>query len=190
MRLQVHVARVGVDGAHEDRPHEAHHRGLVFLNDDVGGDFLADHLLGRFEIGHFHVDDGLAGDDAVVEAAVERRVDATGQRDERLDAVAGDQLRLADGVHVVGRQHRKLQAAAMDADGHHTSSAGQFLGDESHDLRIDPLGDDLDVGHAVLLGERLAELIGGDQPAAKQDDAEQPLLGALRREAHFEAGRR
>ena len=74
VRLEVNVARVGVDGAHQDRADQPDHRGLLLFFGSVGGQLFLDGVFGRFEVRHFHVDDRLAGDDAVVEAAVERRL--------------------------------------------------------------------------------------------------------------------
>ena len=67
---------------------------------------------------------------------------------------------------------------------------GQLFGQQPHDLRIDGLRHDLDERHAELLGQRVAELIHRDQPAAHQDAAEHAALGALRRERGLELARR
>ena len=150
------------------------------------GELFLDGVFGRFEVGHFHVDDRLPGDDAFVEAAIERRLHRRFERHDRLDVVAGDQLGFGDRFDVVRGNHRQLHRAAGDGDRHARPLPGQPLGQQPHDLRIDGLRHDFDERHAELLGQRFAELIHRDQPAAHEDAAEHAALRALRGKRRFE----
>ena len=149
-------------------------------------ELFLDGVFGRFEVGHFHVDDRLAGDDALVEAAIERRLHRGFERHDRIDVVAGDQLRFGNCFDVVRGDHRQLHRAAGDGDRHARPLPGQPFGQQPHDLRIHGLRHDLDERHAELLGERFAELIHRDQAAAHEDAAEHAALRALRGERGLE----
>ena len=88
------------------------------------GQLFVDGVLGRFQVGHLHVDDRLAGDDALVEAAVERRLHRRFQRHDRIDVVAGDQLGFGNCFDVVRRDHRQLHRAAGHGRSARTIAAG------------------------------------------------------------------
>ena len=72
--------------------------------------------------------------------------------------------------------------------GTHDALPGQSFWQQPHDLRIHGLGHDLGKRHAELLGQRFAELIHRDQPAAHKDAAEHAPLRALRGERSLQAG--
>ena len=182
LRFEMDVATAGVDRSHQDRTDQANDRCQVnFRLRYVACQLYGKGFLDRVEVGHLHVDDGLPGIDAVVKPPVQHHFDIVLHRNDRLDTIAGNQFRFANGIHVVRGNHRQFQAVVFQPDRHRKPLAGQLLGHQPHDLGIDRLGDDLHERHAVLLGKGLAELVDGDQPAAQHNRPHHTLFGALGR---------
>src|SRR5688572_17890234 len=89
VRLEMNIARVGVDGAHQNGPHKANDGRLLLFILDARQLVLYD-VFRRVQIGHFHVDDRLPRYNPLVETAVQCRLNGAFQRHDRIDAVASD----------------------------------------------------------------------------------------------------
>jgi hypothetical protein len=81
------------------------------------------------------------------------------------DVVAGDELEIVDGEDVgrIGDGHYQGRAGAVDR--HHPMPQGHVLGYQRDDLGVDVELRQVDGRHAVLLGQKLGQILLGDCPS-------------------------
>ena len=128
--------------------------------------------------------------DFAVEAveAVDRVLQLTRGRDDGEDVRAGERADVVDREHVRRVAHRDDEpAVVVPADRQRLVLAGEVLGDEAGDRRVDRALGEVDELEADLLGERADEVGLGDVAELDQDPAERlaarRLLGAGPRRA-------